>query len=527
LQRLGFDARTNARNWVLIVIAAGLLSGATTLAHPLLTNDTPLFVYLGKLLLTGGVPYRDAWDVKSPGTFFLYAANVAMFGDSAFSVRLFDVLWHTLTALVTGCIANHVSTSRFAAVLAGCMYVVSYFSQQNWSLAQTDGYLALPIGLSIIAVLSAMRTDRLLSWLASGASLGVAVLLKPPFGLLVVPVFLCAVCSMPQRHTRARRVTAVFAGCALPVLVCGVFFYRADAFGDMIFTLFRYAPEYVRAAQSNLTLDCALARVTEGVYRPLHAMALIACGGILLLIVSRTRPVVAIYLVSAWLTVCGLVVYMHGLFAYYHMMTFIAPLSILATHGISSVAVSAARHRRLYYPAIILTSLAIVTAEPARRLYRNAVFTMGVLREQKPGSNESMTVATYIRDHTSPHERIFVWGNAAVLYLRSERRPASRFLGIWPFATKIREVGYRRILLDELHANKPVYFVRWKYADDGRFESAKCLIPIDPRSLENFPELSALIRAEYKMEWETDHYEIFRHVPAGNPNNEPARRLPM
>ena len=46
-----------------------------------------------------------------------------------------------------------------------------------------------------------------------------------------------------------------------------------------------------------------------------------------------------------------------------------------------------------------------------------------------PPIAQHQLVAAYIRDHTGPGDRVFVWGDWAALYVESDRLQASRFPG--------------------------------------------------------------------------------------------------
>lgn len=56
-----------------LIFLCVLVLGITTLFFPRSTPDAGTYTYIGRTILEGGTPYRDAWDVKGPGIFFAYA----------------------------------------------------------------------------------------------------------------------------------------------------------------------------------------------------------------------------------------------------------------------------------------------------------------------------------------------------------------------------------------------------------------------------------------------------------------------
>src|SRR5262245_10675214 len=55
-------------------------------------RDQGVFAYAGSVILRGGWPYRDVWDVKPPGIYYTYAAMLACTGSSMAGVRACDLL---------------------------------------------------------------------------------------------------------------------------------------------------------------------------------------------------------------------------------------------------------------------------------------------------------------------------------------------------------------------------------------------------------------------------------------------------
>src|SRR5687768_6921895 len=67
------------------VVAAALLVVLSVAVlvpnHPAgrdLAEDTGVFFYAAQRLLDGGAPYRDIWDHKPPGVYFVDAAGLAL-----------------------------------------------------------------------------------------------------------------------------------------------------------------------------------------------------------------------------------------------------------------------------------------------------------------------------------------------------------------------------------------------------------------------------------------------------------------
>ncbi|MDP9349243.1 MAG: hypothetical protein M3P24_08905, partial [Gemmatimonadota bacterium] len=47
---------------------------------------------MADVILAGGLPYRDAWEVKGPLAYYLVALGNLAFGRNYWGIRLFDLL---------------------------------------------------------------------------------------------------------------------------------------------------------------------------------------------------------------------------------------------------------------------------------------------------------------------------------------------------------------------------------------------------------------------------------------------------
>src|SRR5277367_1344928 len=79
------------RLWPWLVVLAVILSADIVrirlLAVPL-TRDEGEYAYAGQLILQGVPPYELAYNMKLPGTYYGYAAGMAVFGQTPTGIHL-------------------------------------------------------------------------------------------------------------------------------------------------------------------------------------------------------------------------------------------------------------------------------------------------------------------------------------------------------------------------------------------------------------------------------------------------------
>src|SRR2546426_975509 len=95
VRELGIAARLSvegrSRLWLLAALVFVGFRAATELTYPIY-RDQAAYCMIGQSLLDGKVLYRDLWDNKPPGIFYLYAVIVKLFGPVMWSVGVVDLL---------------------------------------------------------------------------------------------------------------------------------------------------------------------------------------------------------------------------------------------------------------------------------------------------------------------------------------------------------------------------------------------------------------------------------------------------
>ena len=193
------------REWLfLIVLALILLISLPILTYPL-GRDQGEFATIGRGLLNGRVPYVDLWNPKPPAVFYVYAAVMAIFGQTAPALRAIDLI---IAPFILGALyglGGRVHNRR-AGLWAALLFGVFYFSESFWTLTQNDGIVLLPMTISMVCVFKAAEErSRARPWaLGAGLLCGWIVWFKYPFVLFVGAAVLGYILLRWQMAPRAR-----------------------------------------------------------------------------------------------------------------------------------------------------------------------------------------------------------------------------------------------------------------------------------------------------------------------------------
>src|SRR5437016_11359300 len=104
----------------LLVIGLVILIRVRLLSVPL-ERDEGEYAYAGQLILQGIPPYELAYNMKLPGTYYLYALGMAVFGQTTVGIHLMLLVVNAVTIFFVFLLAR-----KLFGDMAGAVAGVSY-----------------------------------------------------------------------------------------------------------------------------------------------------------------------------------------------------------------------------------------------------------------------------------------------------------------------------------------------------------------------------------------------------------------
>ncbi len=154
------------------VACAVVLAGwaAAYLTWPF-SNDQGNLAWVGDVVLSGGMPFRDAWDVKGPGAHLIFAFVETALGRNEWGLRLFDLVLVAVCAACLRSIAREYA-GRGAMRWSIVVFLLWYASLDHHNTAQPDGWAGVMVTGAVALMLTRTRLSTI-SGLASGVLIGV------------------------------------------------------------------------------------------------------------------------------------------------------------------------------------------------------------------------------------------------------------------------------------------------------------------------------------------------------------------
>lgn len=234
-------------------VALAALYALPTLAYPF-GRDQSIFFYIGRAWADGRLPYRDAFDIKPPGIYALYALCSMVLGARPWAIRVAEILGVILLAWIAARVARRDGPPTpgvfgATALLASGWYFTCF---DYWDSGQVELWESL-IALAGYAV-ATTHPDWKRAAVGSGLLGGAALLFKFPIavvlpvaGLLVAARALRAPADRPSQAVgRATLALALHGLSAAFVIALTMLYFALRGGWSALVELIGYTAYYVQ-----------------------------------------------------------------------------------------------------------------------------------------------------------------------------------------------------------------------------------------------------------------------------------------
>lgn len=527
---------THARAWLLGALSVVLVLAIPNLRYPL-GRDQATYCLIGQGLLRGQQLYRDLWDIKPPGIYYLYAVIVKAFGPVMWSVGLVDILWLLAFSCFLFRFAER-SLGAPAAAISTLVYAAWHCTADYVHAAQAECFLTLCVlgAYLLLAVESPWPRSR---HFAAGLTLGAAFWLKYnavvffPFVVSLPYLDFAGLDREPRRvglriPFRDFLLRAALVGAGLAAVVGGVlaYFWLAGAWPALVEDHFKVLPRYsgmfFRRAHHFWRWAVFMTHFQVGA-----STEAVALAAILIAWKRRELALVAPALLMALAGYATTAV--QGRFHLYQFETCFPFLAVLWAY----VCVKTYEGLRLARQAfarrgwrlaqlltwVVLANLVYALAvregfrtieeyESFERWRQNPEVSYAEYLWQIPDEklHDQMAVIAFLKKNSSPADEVYVWGIAPLINFLSQRRSPSRFVPNAALTSPWGLPGWRDELVGELTRARPRFvvvarhdsipFITFSHADSEE-------------SLQSYPSLAAVIRGQYRPAVNLSDFEIY------------------
>lgn len=474
--------------WPLVLLLTAVLTRMCVFVFAFYSGDEATYSALASKILSGVWPYAGATDHKPIGIEMTYALVYALVGRNQI---VFVRILFLSTVAATGLMLTAVGRKFFEekeARLAGLLYVLAsaWGSPGDVQAANTELFLNLPLCLgallmSPLSLGSAPREN--LRLLGVGVLTGIATIYKYQSALAGCAWAITVFVIGGSFWIRTRRLAFLAIGfIAIAALYLGVFYISGnwDAF---VFWGWSFNFQYMSTLSGDLIAWNAFQYTlwTAFLWLPL------------LLCLKKPNRELTILSLPWLISMLAATAAGGRFFPHYYLMA-LPPMCLLAAGSAGKIE-SWRRKSSLvlgvaFTVAFIAFSWLWYEVKPNMQRYYDTYYEVG----------------SWIKTHSTPNDRIFVWGNSPEIYYFSDRVMGTRFPfcnyhtgKIWgsPLYDDINATGTEAFivprawtdLMEDLNKNPPLYIV------DG---AAGRLDKFDLHPIARYPQLLQWVNLRYR-----------------------------
>jgi 4-amino-4-deoxy-L-arabinose transferase-like glycosyltransferase len=439
-----------------------------------LERDEGEYAYAGQLILQGIPPYELAYNMKLPGTYYAYAAGMAVFGQTTSGIHLTLLLINALTTVFVFLLGRKLFGTTAGLVACASYGLMSVSTAVVGMAAHATQFVVLFAVPGALVLWKAVESRCVRTIFFSGLLFGLALLMKQQgicFGLFGLAFLFWEAFRRKAIFTRvfASETTAYAAGFILPF----AFFFVACAIAGDFSRFWFWTFDYARAYASGSSFGDGMVRLNEYIHEQIlffAGFAILTGSG---LVVALCRPwkdddaslknsFAMGFLFFSFLGTTP------GLFFRAHYFVVFLPAFAVAT-GMAVAAMESGLSKKMkIIPALLFAGVMAWSV----KVQAWAFFRLPppALLRAIYGDNpfvESVMAAQYIRENSNPGARVAVIGSEPEIYFYADRHSATGYIYTYPLMEpQPYAIGMQREMIGEIEAAKPefIVLVLYKYS---------------------------------------------------------------
>jgi Dolichyl-phosphate-mannose-protein mannosyltransferase len=515
----------------LVAVVAAFALRIPSIAEPL-GIDQSLWASAVRGISHGQRLYRDVWEQRPPGIYWTYLSAFRVFGWAPAAVAWIDILASaasTLLLYVLGARLDSRATGAVAAALYAMLTMPAWLYGHGGLLERSvcETFIVVCVAAGAACALRVRETGSTVAAIGLGLSAGAAAVYKPNAGLYFPALIVWILLYRSSRTALARSVLVAVAASAVVPLAAVVWLWRLGVLADARvavvdfnryyvsqgFTIAGYASVFAHAVFLRMKTDPLWVAGTAG--------SLVAIWDLLRR--RRLPPLPALAMI--WGAAATLVIVVNGRFLFNsYFMNALPPLALIGAWlfvdasresagravvaAAAGIAIAILIVTRGYVPRVVgpaRTDFAALRGRIDRAAYLERFGGYGNGRGFSARANEEL--AEYVRAHTLPDERIFLFGiNGAGVYFAADRLTAHRFLRANDFVeTTFPDPQFRvAAVVAELAERRPRYLIFEKLNTGTAMARAVDGLPDDP--------LVASLLRHYRLDARVEDFTLYRRA---------------
>jgi hypothetical protein len=438
-------------------------------------RDEGAYGYYGKLLLEGGVPYKDFYEQKFPGIFYFYAFMVGVFGDTVKGMHIGFMLLNIATFTLLFFAARRLFSPLAGVITAVTYAIVSMTPNLSGFTVQGEHGVAFFISLGIFCYSFTKNSTHWKNYLFMGLALGGAFMVKTSGVFLVlwggIAIVIDFFFTNGEKTVKEFFRRTLIYSCGVLAVIGFLFALIAikGSFSEMIYWSYEIPKRYVSRIKwedGKKYLEYTYKAITAE-YKLFWMHAAFA----VIILVVKTIPW-RIKLTSLTLIFFSAMTIFPGFYFYGHYWIQILPglalVSAVTFYAVTELlrnVVGLKSARIPYVYVFVFTAAALIHLNKLKSYYFNPNYDR-ILRNVY-GNNpfpETAKIAEYINANSKPEDNIISIGSEPELYFYTQKKCPSRHAYFSALVDNVKEHReWQREFVADVNKANPRYVIFYNH----------------------------------------------------------------
>jgi 4-amino-4-deoxy-L-arabinose transferase-like glycosyltransferase len=415
--------------------------------------DESTMILIGQHIINGNMPYIDAWDMKPPLVFYIYALFIFLFGKSLFAIRLGGFLCIYCAALFVYKTGNAIH-NRNAGILSALFLVVFVSLGHSGLSTMPEHILIVPISFIIYLLVTQEITKKLA--FVIGIILGMAILIKTNilFESIAVCIVVLSGClnTSVTRTDRMKQCIVIIIGISIPLFLMVYYYVLHNAFNIFLKTNIATISAYIGFNETLLInkIDMFYLNIKKSIAINLFLWITFIAGMLYFVFYQKRKDKFILILMLIFLAQIISMFITGQSFGYHYLITSIPLMCLMSGLALSWWLKENKERKKIYSFTIVFIVAGLLFALPRHIMKFDREIVSRIVHKKPLVDDSCYRISRLLNDEDVRGQYIYMVNSCHIVNWLTESRYPTKYI----HPSNLLEREYMLKIVDGPHATK-------------------------------------------------------------------------